>query len=101
LWSTPYALHASSSSSTVFLKGKDVVAYLRSPETTETKLNVLDFSELASSSPPVPAPVSGGGAASTKEKEKEDAKMEGAVQIAVGVKKEVDFDSWYTNVRFC
>ncbi|KAG6820908.1 ribose-phosphate pyrophosphokinase 1 [Arthromyces matolae] len=30
--------------------------------------------------------------------EKEDAKIEGAVQIAIGVKKEVDFASWYTNV---
>ncbi|KAM6492336.1 hypothetical protein JOM56_012060 [Amanita muscaria] len=93
---TIYALHASSSSSTVFLTGKDVVAYLRSLETTETKLNVLDFSELASSSAPPPATGAGGGAASTKEKE--DAKIEGAVQIAVGVKKEVDFASWYTNV---
>lgn len=31
-------------------------------------------------------------------KEKEDAKIEGAVQIAIGVKKEVDFAAWYTNV---
>jgi len=31
-------------------------------------------------------------------KEKEDAKIEGAVQIAIGVKKEVDFSAWYTNV---
>ncbi|KAG5219842.1 prolyl-tRNA synthetase [Salix suchowensis] len=29
---------------------------------------------------------------------KEDAKIEGAVQIAIGVKKEVDFAAWYTNV---
>ena len=33
-----------------------------------------------------------------KEKEKDDAKIEGAVQIAIGVKKEVDFATWYTNV---
>ena len=32
-------------------------------------------------------------------KEKEDAKIEGAVQIAIGVKKEVDFAAWYTNVN--
>ena len=31
-------------------------------------------------------------------KEKEEAKIEGAVQIAIGVKKEVDFAAWYTNV---
>jgi prolyl-tRNA synthetase len=93
---TIYALHASSSSSTIFLKGKDVLAYLRNLETSETKLQVVDFAEIAASpatgatapAPPVPA------------KEKEDAKIEGAVQIAIGVKKEVDFASWYTNVRF-
>ena len=39
-------------------------------------------------------------AASTPaKKEKEDAKIEGAAQIAIGVKKEVDFATWYTNVR--
>jgi prolyl-tRNA synthetase len=32
-------------------------------------------------------------------KEKEDAKIEGAVQIAIGVKKDVDFAAWYTNVN--
>lgn len=31
-------------------------------------------------------------------KAKDDAKIEGAVQIAIGVKKEVDFPTWYTNV---
>ena len=31
-------------------------------------------------------------------KEKEDARIEGAVQVAIGVKKEVDFAAWYTNV---
>lgn len=34
-------------------------------------------------------------------KEREDAKIEGAVQIAIGVKKEVDFAAWYTNVNCC
>ncbi|KAH9941159.1 prolyl-tRNA synthetase [Epithele typhae] len=29
---------------------------------------------------------------------KEEAKIEGAIQIAIGVKKEVDFPTWYTNV---
>jgi prolyl-tRNA synthetase len=77
------------------LKGKDVLAYLRNLETPEIKLNLLDFSELSSSSGSAPAPATGG-AASTKEKE--DAKIEGAAQIAIGVKKEVDFASWYTSV---
>ena len=33
-----------------------------------------------------------------KKNEKEEAKIEGAIQIAIGVKKEVDFAGWYTNV---
>lgn len=33
------------------------------------------------------------------QKEKEDAKIDGAVQIAIGVKKEIDFAAWYTSVR--
>jgi len=33
-----------------------------------------------------------------KNSERDDAKIEGAVQIAIGVKKEVDFAAWYTNV---
>ncbi|KAK2465049.1 hypothetical protein APHAL10511_003125 [Amanita phalloides] len=91
---TIYALHASSSSSTVFLKGKDILAYLRSLEvTSETKIQLIDFT--GSTSGAVPG-LATGGAASTKEKE--DAKIDGAVQIAIGVKKEVDFASWYTNV---
>jgi prolyl-tRNA synthetase len=45
--------------------------------------------------PDAAAPAAKTGAA----KEKEDAKIEGAIQIAIGVKKEVDFASWYTNVR--
>ncbi|KAJ7021859.1 hypothetical protein C8F04DRAFT_1213710 [Mycena alexandri] len=64
-----FAVHALSSSATVFLSGKDIVAYLRHLETSD------------------PAA-----------KEKEDANIEGAVQIAIGVKKEVDFPGWYTNV---
>jgi hypothetical protein len=30
--------------------------------------------------------------------EKLDARIEGAKQIAIGIKKEVDFAGWYTNV---
>lgn len=29
---------------------------------------------------------------------RENARIEGAIQIAIGVKKEVDFPTWYTNV---
>ena len=68
------------------------MSYLRHQETADIKLQEIDFQSLATSAS---AP-----AVSSKAKEpKEDAKIEGAVQIAIGVKKEVDFASWYTSVR--
>lgn len=96
--STPLALHASSADATVFLSGADVVSYLTSLETADAKLYTVDFAALkaeALASPPGVGPVTGKGPT----KKPEDAKIEGAVQIAVGVKKEVDFPGWYTNVR--
>lgn len=91
--SSTFALHALSSSSTLFLSGKDVAAYVQSLETDDKKVQVLDFTELASTAPPQAA-VAPAASAPT-----ESAAIEGAVQIAIGVKKEVDFAAWYTNVR--
>lgn len=88
-----FALHALSSTSTTFLSGKEISSYLKSLETSETKLQELDLAESASAPS---GPVAPKNAAA---KEKEDGKIEGAIQIAVGVKKEVDFANWYTNVR--
>ncbi|KAG6841620.1 hypothetical protein C0991_009045 [Blastosporella zonata] len=90
--SSLFALHAHSSAATLFLTGPDILAYLQKLQTADVKFQELDFSTLSgpvgpavqTSKPPV--------------KEKEDAKIEGAVQIAIGVKKEVDFAAWYTNV---
>ncbi|TFK19812.1 proline-tRNA ligase [Coprinopsis marcescibilis] len=87
-----FALHASSSSSTVFVSGKDIANYLKSLETDAHKLAELQSSGGAT------APAPAAPAQKAAPKEKEDAKIEGAVQIAIGVKKEVDFASWYTNV---
>lgn len=92
--SSVFALHALSSSETVFLSGKDIVSYLRHLETEDVKIQELDFQNLAASAPASAAAVK------PAAKEKEDAKIEGAVQIAVGVKKEVDFPGWYTNVSY-
>jgi prolyl-tRNA synthetase len=94
------AVHANSSSSTVFLSGSEILRYLKSLETDSTKLHELDFSNLAAAATTAANPP-GAAAHSSKPptKEKEDAKIEGAAQIAIGVKKEVDFASWYTNVR--
>ncbi|KAF9457548.1 hypothetical protein BDZ94DRAFT_1175283 [Collybia nuda] len=91
--SSVFAVHALSSSSTVFLSGADILTYLRKLETDDTKIQELDFASIAS------APVADATQTSKAPvKEKEDAKIEGAVQIAIGVKKEVDFAAWYTNV---
>ncbi|KAF7356787.1 putative prolyl-tRNA synthetase C19C7.06 [Mycena venus] len=87
--SSLFAVHALSSSATVFLSGKDIIAYLRHLETDSVKIQELDLANLGDSAPAASKPVP---------KEKEDAKIEGAVQIAIGVKKEVDFPAWYTNV---
>jgi prolyl-tRNA synthetase len=91
--SSIFAVHALSSKSTIFLSGQDIGSYLRHFETGEIKVHEVDFqalkTEIASSTGPASKPA---------HKEKEDAKIEGAVQIAIGVKKEVDFASWYTNV---
>jgi prolyl-tRNA synthetase len=91
----PLAVRASSSTETVFLSGSDILAYLRNLETAEAKVHEIDFVALKSDSVITQAKP-----AEKKEKkpEKEDAKIEGAVQIAIGVKKEVDFAAWYTNV---
>ncbi|KAJ7355494.1 hypothetical protein DFH08DRAFT_852579 [Mycena albidolilacea] len=89
--SSLFAVHALSSSSTVFFSGKDIIAYLRHLETDAVKIQEVDFTNLDSAPAAKPA-------AKPAPKEKEDAKIEGAVQIAIGVKKEVDFPAWYTNV---
>ncbi|KIM85742.1 hypothetical protein PILCRDRAFT_65955 [Piloderma croceum F 1598] len=89
--SSIFAVHALSSSETVFLSGKDIVSYLASLENDDVKVQEVDFETLKTDG--------GAPAQSSKQsKEKESAKIEGAVQVAVGVKKEVDFAAWYTNV---
>ena len=85
-----FAVRGLSTSQTLFVSGKDLYAYLAKLETDTTSLQDLNFETLkteAAAAPPAPA-----------KKEKEDAKIEGAVQIAIGIKKEVDFAAWYTNV---
>lgn len=86
--SATFAIHACSSSSTLFLSGKDIVTYLKSLESEDVKIEEVDFAALKTDGS-VPKPVV---------KEKEVAKIEGAVQIAIGVKKEADFSAWYQSV---
>jgi prolyl-tRNA synthetase len=97
----PLAVRALSSSETVFLSGPDILAYLRSLETADAKVHEVDF--VALKGEVVDGVAAHAKPAEKKEKkvERDDAKIEGAVQIAIGVKKEVDFSAWYTNVSIC
>lgn len=86
----PFAIHAGSSSDTVFVSGKDLVSYLKSFETADAKVHEVDFATLktgvaASASVPAPAPTS--------------SKGENPIQIAIGAKKDEDFSAWYTDVN--
>ncbi|TFK41600.1 hypothetical protein BDQ12DRAFT_599985 [Crucibulum laeve] len=88
-----FAVHANSSSSTLFLSGADIVTYLKSLEGDKSKVVEFDFGAAL----PAAAPAAAQPAARAPA-QREDARIEGAVQIAIGVKKEVDFPAWYTNV---
>jgi prolyl-tRNA synthetase len=97
--SKPFAIHASSSTSTNFLTGQEIVSYLQSLESEDKKLEIVDFAELkASSSVGTSTTPVASKTAQLDKKRKEVSKIEGAVEIAIGVKKEVDFAEWYTNV---
>ncbi|THG97076.1 hypothetical protein EW026_g4860 [Hermanssonia centrifuga] len=86
-----FAVRAHATNATLFLSGRDLFAYLKRLETKDTVLKIIDFEALKTEAPALAA-------ATPAKKEKEDAKIEGSVQIAVGVKKEVDFATWYTSV---
>ncbi|KAG2111806.1 hypothetical protein BD769DRAFT_1493834 [Suillus cothurnatus] len=88
--SSTFALHALSSSATVFLSGQDILSYLQTLETEDLKVQEIDFASLKSDVATTPSKPAA--------KEKEVAKIDGAVQIAIGVKKEVDFSAWYQSV---
>lgn len=77
----------------MFLTGSELVKYIKHLETKESPLQVVDFEALKAEAGAPPA-----AATAAAPKEKEDAKIEGSIQIAIGIKKEVDFAGWYTNV---
>ena len=78
----------------MFLSGQDIVSYLKGLETQDTTIQEVDFEALRAEPAAAPAPAPVAAAAPTAQ----DARIEGAVQIAIGIKKEVDFAGWYTNV---
>ena len=89
-----FAIHTGSSSETAFVSGKDLVSYLKSLETADTKVQEIDFAALkAEAAAPFPAvskPKDGG--------DKAPSKGENPIQIAIGAKKDEDFSAWYTDV---
>ncbi|VDC07473.1 unnamed protein product [Peniophora sp. CBMAI 1063] len=93
----PLALRASSPTSTIFVSGSDLASYIQNLASSapDAAFHEIDFANL--SSEPVPTGAKPAQPAKAQ-KEKEDARIEGAVQVAIGVKKEVDFAAWYTNV---
>ncbi|KIJ38995.1 hypothetical protein M422DRAFT_60741 [Sphaerobolus stellatus SS14] len=94
-----YGVHAFSKDGTAFLKGSDIAAYLSNFETAEAKITEIDFVELKSQAAAEPKPaVVAKAAAPAKKEPKDDGKIEGAVQIGILYKKEVDFPGWYTDV---
>ncbi|KAI9069889.1 prolyl-tRNA synthetase [Trametes sanguinea] len=94
--SSTFAVRGLSSESTLFLSGKDLYAYVKQLATEGAPtLHELDIANLQTAADEAATATRSG---APVKKEKEDAKIEGAVQIAIGVKKEVDFPTWYTNV---
>lgn len=89
--SATFAVHALTPDQTIFLKGIEIAAYLRNLESGDTKIQEIDFDALRAQAvaptAAAPAPRDGG-------------RIGGAVKIAIGVKKEVNFPDWYTSVCF-
>lgn len=94
---TLFAVHASSSERTIFLKGSEISSYVLSLQTAESKVQEIDFAALKAENPQGGQPAVS--SAKPTPAAPSDAKIEGAAQIAIGIKKEVDFAAWYTNVR--
>ena len=97
-----FAVHALASDRTIFLKGTDIAAYLRKLECGDAKIHEIDFDALraeaaAGAAPATAAPAQ---APANANAPRDDGRIEGDVQIAIGLKKEVNFADWYTNVRF-
>ena len=70
------------------------MSYLKSLETTDAKIQEIDFAVLkAEAAAPAPA------ASKPKDSgDKAPSKAENPIQIAIGAKKDEDFAVWYTDV---
>jgi len=90
-----FAVRARTNEATVFLSGKDIYAYLEGLKERNQTNNIhsVNFAALATEGPATSAP-----SVTATTATKIEAKIEDAHQLAIGVRKDVDFSSWYTNV---
>lgn len=93
--SDSFALHLTSSSSTVLLKGTEIKSYLESLTETPEGVRVVDFAELKAAAP-APAPKAAAAPKPAKAPKKE--KDEDLYEMAIQHKKNEDFPGWYTDV---
>lgn len=95
--SDAYALHLTSSASTVFLKGTELKAYLESLTATPEGVRVVDFAELKANAP-APAPRAPAAPKEPKAAPAKKEKDDDLYEMAIQYKKEEDFPGWYTDV---
>lgn len=101
-----FAVHALAADRTLFLRGTEIAAYLRALEAqsgSETKIKELDFAALAAEAASGTG-TSAGKSAKTESKPaaaavpKDDGKIDGAAEVGILYKKDVNFPDWYTDV---
>lgn len=94
-----FAVRPKTNEATVFLSGTDIHKYLQSLDAESKLLHVVDFADLTSENVVGTSNVGGHSAKAAAPTKKTEARIEDAHQLAIGVKKEVDFPTWYTSVR--
>jgi prolyl-tRNA synthetase len=104
--SSLYAVHPSTSDSTIFLSGTDLAKFLISlaHKDNSNAIKLVDFAALKSATPAGAAKPEKKVAkdpsktAMLDKKRKEEAKIEGAAEVAIGIRKDGDFPEWYKRV---
>lgn len=101
--SSLYAVHPSTSDSTIFLSGTDLAKFLTS--LGKDSIKTVDFAALKAAAPAAPPKADKkevkkdpSKTAMADKKRKEEAKIEGAAEVAIGIRKDGDFPEWYKRV---
>lgn len=98
-----YAVHPTTSDSTIFLSGVDLAKFLTS---LGDSVKVVDFAALKAAAPAAApkgdkkdvAKKDPSKTALADKKRKEEARIEGAAEVAIGIRKDGDFPEWYKRV---